>query len=95
MLWFLLGLFLLGLICGFVGRLFVSAPRRLGCLGTSLLGIIGSYAGGTLGALIFDEKWDIRRAGTIVGAIVGTVVILVLWRLVDRTGARPRRLRRY
>jgi uncharacterized membrane protein YeaQ/YmgE (transglycosylase-associated protein family) len=84
MIGFLIGLFILGLIAGAVGRLFVGSPRRLGCFGTALLGVIGSYAGGTLGALLFDEEFDIRRAGTIIGAIAGTIVVLALWRLFDR-----------
>lgn len=88
----LIGLFLLGLVAGAVARLFVRSPHRLGCLGTALLGIVGSYAGGTLGALIFNQKFDIRRAGTIIGAIVGTIILLGVWRLVDgrRSSSRAR-----
>jgi len=89
MLWFLIGLFLIGLISGFVARIFIKSPRRLGCLGTALLGIVGSYAGGTLGVLLFHEEFDVRRAGTLIGAIAGTLVVLGVWRIFDR----PRRLR--
>jgi uncharacterized membrane protein YeaQ/YmgE (transglycosylase-associated protein family) len=89
MLWFLIGLFLLGLVAGFIARIFIKSPRRLGCLGTALLGIVGAYAGGTLGALLFNDEFDIRRAGTLIGAIAGTLVVLGVWRIVDR----PRRLR--
>lgn len=84
----LLGLLFLGLIAGGIARLFVRSPQRLGCLGTALLGIVGSYAGGTLGTLLFNDKFDIRKAATIVGAIAGTIVVLAIWRLLDR---RPRR----
>jgi uncharacterized membrane protein YeaQ/YmgE (transglycosylase-associated protein family) len=89
MLWFLIGLFLLGLISGFIARIFIKSPRRLGFWGTALLGIVGSYAGGTLGALLFQDKLDIRRAGTLIGAIAGTLVVLGVWRIADRS----RRLR--
>ena len=83
MIWSVLGLLLLGLIVGAIGRLFISSPQRLGCLGTAVLGLIGSYAGGTIGALLFHDKWDIRKASTLIGAIAGTVVVLAIWRAVD------------
>ena len=89
MLWVLIGLLLLGLIAGFIARVFISSPRRLGCLGTALLGIVGSYAGGTLGALLFHDEFNIRRAATLIGAVAGTLVVLGVWRIFDR----PRRLR--
>lgn len=88
MLFYLLGLFLLGLIAGGIARLFVRSPARLGCLGTAVLGLLGSYAGGTLGALLFDDRFDLRKAGTILGAIAGSIVVLAIWRVFDRT---PRR----
>jgi uncharacterized membrane protein YeaQ/YmgE (transglycosylase-associated protein family) len=90
---FLIGLFFVGLIAGFIGRLFVRSPRRLGCLGTAVLGIIGSYAGGTLGVLLFHQAFDIRRASGIIGAIAGTVVILSLWRFIDHDDRRRRWVR--
>ena len=89
----LIGLFLLGLVAGAIGRLFVHSPARIGFWGTVLLGIVGSYAGGTLGALLFHDKFDIRKASTIVGAIAGTIVILAVWRAASRP-ARTRRLSR-
>lgn len=85
----LLGLALLGLIAGAIARLFVRSPARLGCLGTILLGIAGSYLGGTLATLLFDEEFDIRRTSTVLGAIVGTVVLLALWRVLDNGKRRP------
>jgi uncharacterized membrane protein YeaQ/YmgE (transglycosylase-associated protein family) len=89
MFWYILGLLLLGLIAGAIARLFVRSPGRLGCLGTAVLGVIGSYAGGSLGALLFNDKLDIRKASTFIGAVVGSMLVLGVWRLFDR--ARPRR----
>ena len=86
MLWFLIGLLLLGLIAGFIARIFIRSPRRLGCWGTALLGIVGSYAGGTLGALLFHDEFNIRRAATLIGAVAGTLVVLGVWRIFDRSG---------
>jgi uncharacterized membrane protein YeaQ/YmgE (transglycosylase-associated protein family) len=91
---FLIGLFFVGLIAGFIGRLFIRSPARLGCLGTAALGIVGSYAGGTLFAVLFDEDLDLRRASTIVGAIVGTLIVLAIWRAVAGPRESPRRIAR-
>lgn len=90
MLGFLFGLFLVGLIAGAIGRLIVHSPARLGFWGTVLLGVIGSYAGGTFGALLFHDTFDIGKASTLIGAIAGTVAILGLWRLALRGKVRSR-----
>ncbi len=89
MFWSLVSLFFLGLIVGFLARLVIRSPRPLGCIGTALLGIIGSFAGGTIGAVLFDEKFDIRKAGTFLGALAGTLIVLGVWRLA--AGRTPRR----
>jgi uncharacterized membrane protein YeaQ/YmgE (transglycosylase-associated protein family) len=88
---YVVGLLAIGLIVGAIARLLVRSPMRLGCMGTALLGIVGSYVGGTLGALIYHDTFDIRRAATLIGSIVGTVAILVVWRLLDGHGRLYRR----
>jgi uncharacterized membrane protein YeaQ/YmgE (transglycosylase-associated protein family) len=80
---YILGLLLVGLLAGALARLIVSSPQRLGCLGTSLLGIVGSYAGGSLYAILFNDKFDLRKASTFIGAVIGSIVILLLWRTVE------------
>lgn len=82
--WYILGLLVVGLLAGAIARLFVSSPRQLGCLGTAVLGIIGSYAGGSLYAVLFYDRFDLRKASTFFGAIIGSVLILVVWRAIDR-----------
>src|SRR5262245_5681355 len=46
MLWFILGLLLIGLVAGFVARAVVPGPDPMGVGGTLLLGLIGSFVGG-------------------------------------------------
>lgn len=84
----IIGLLILGLLAGAIARLFVGSPQRLGCLGTAVLGIVGSYAGGSLGAVLFDDKFDLRKASTFLGAIAGSIIVLAVWRVVDRGRAR-------
>jgi uncharacterized membrane protein YeaQ/YmgE (transglycosylase-associated protein family) len=80
----ILGLFFLGLFAGFIARLFVGSPTRLGCLGTALLGVIGSYAGGSLYELLFEDHFDLRKAHSFIGAVFGTIIVLLLWRAFAR-----------
>ncbi len=85
----ILGLFVVGLLAGALARLFVSSPQRLGCLGTVVLGIVGSYAGGSLWALLTQDSVDLRKANTFVGAVIGSIVVLAVWRAVSgRTRSR-------
>ncbi|HEY8300743.1 MAG TPA: hypothetical protein VIG48_02470 [Jatrophihabitans sp.] len=90
MILYILGLFLVGLLAGALARLLVRSPERLGCLGTALLGIIGSYAGGSLWAIIAYDRFDLRKASTFIGAVIGSVLVLLIWRLF--AGRRRRRL---
>lgn len=90
MFWSIVALFFVGLFAGAIARLFVSSPTRLGCLGTALLGIIGSYAGGSLFSVLFEDRFDLRKASTFIGAVIGSVLVLVVFRLVYRRTA-PRR----
>lgn len=89
--WSIVVLFFVGLFAGGIARLLIRSPERLGCLGTALLGIVGSYAGGSLATVLFQDKFDLRKASTFVGAVVGSLIVLAVWRLFDRRGRRVRR----
>ena len=87
---YILGLLLIGLLAGAIARLFVGSPERLGCLGTAFLGIIGSYLGGSLWAILFYNHFDLRKASTFFGSVIGSILVLLLWRFVDRVSSRRR-----
>jgi len=53
----------------------------MGWLGTMVLGIVGSLVGGTLAALLFGGTLEISAAG-LVGSIIGSIVVLLIWRAV-------------
>ena len=78
---------IVGLIAGFIARALVPGPDSMGWLGTMILGIIGSFVGGTLAALIFGGTLDVTPAG-LVGSIVGAIIVLLVWRAMG--GERPR-----
>lgn len=89
MLWFLLVLFVLGLVFGAIARLLVPGPDPIGILGTWALGVVGSFVGGFLGYVLFGADLDdgaVQTSG-VVGSIIGAVLVLLLYRLLS--GRRP------
>jgi uncharacterized membrane protein YeaQ/YmgE (transglycosylase-associated protein family) len=78
---------IVGLIAGFIARALVPGPDPMGWLGTMVLGIIGSFVGGTLAALLFGGTLDITPAG-IIGSIIGSIIVLLIWRAMG--GERTR-----
>jgi uncharacterized membrane protein YeaQ/YmgE (transglycosylase-associated protein family) len=70
---------IVGLIAGFIARALVPGPDPMGWLGTMILGIVGSFVGGTLAALVFGGTLELSASG-IIGSIVGAVIVLLIWR---------------
>ena len=90
----MIGALILGLLAGFIGRALMPGRQHMGLIATILLGL----AGAVVGWLVFtqllgigdDDAFDL---GGLVGAIIGTMVLLFAYeRLVargDRDEARP------
>jgi len=70
---------IVGLIAGFIARALVPGPDPMGWLGTMILGIVGSFVGGTLAALLFGGTLDVSPTG-LIGSIIGAIVVLLVWR---------------
>lgn len=91
MLWFILGLLIVGLIAGFLARLLVPGRDPMGVGGTILLGIVGSFVGGFLGWAIFGKDLEdgaLQPSG-LIGSIIGAVIALLVYRaMVDRRSVR-------
>lgn len=75
-------LLIVGLFAGFVARLLVPGKDPLSVGKTLLIGIIGSYVGGLLGYLVFNEDLDegALQASGIFGSVVGAVIVLLIYR---------------
>ncbi len=86
MLGFLIYLFVIGIVAGFVARLLVPGRDPMSFWATVLLGIVGSFIGGFLGYLIFDEDFDegALQASGIIGSIIGAVIALLIYRVIAR-----------
>jgi len=77
----LIGFVLVGLIAGYVARIVVPGPDGLGIFGTIVLGMVGSFVGGLLWNLFAGDGALRGRAG-LAGAILGTVITLLVYRVL-------------
>ena len=94
MIGFLISLFVIGIIAGFLARLLVPGRDPMGFWATVLLGIVGSFIGGFLGYVLFGKDLDegaVQVSG-IIGSIIGAVIALLIYRSL--TKSRRRRLLR-
>jgi uncharacterized membrane protein YeaQ/YmgE (transglycosylase-associated protein family) len=86
----------LGLLAGAIAKAIMPGDDPGGFIVTAIIGVVGALLGGFLAAALFDarpldEFFDIS---TWLTAIVGAIVLLVIYRLViDRGGQHPRRHR--
>ena len=78
----ILYLLIFGAIAGFIARLLVPGRDPIGFFGTILLGIVGSFIGGLLGYVIFNEDLNegAIQASGIFGSIVGAIIALLIYR---------------
>lgn len=89
MIGFILYLLVIGLVAGFLARLILPGPDPMSVLGTIALGIVGSFAGGFLGYVLFhkDGQDGAFQAAGVIGSIIGAVIVLAIYRAVN--GRRP------
>lgn len=84
MIWFILILLVFGFLFGLLARAIVPGDDSMSLVQTWALGVGGSLLGGFLGAAIFgfDSEDGALQAGGIVGSIVGSILLLLIVRLV-------------
>ena len=77
----MLGAVILGIVAGFLGRLIMPGRDKMGFIATTLLGLAGAVVGWVIFTYVLgigDE--DVFDWGSLIGAIVGVVVLLALLR---------------
>jgi uncharacterized membrane protein YeaQ/YmgE (transglycosylase-associated protein family) len=79
----IIGAIVIGIIAGYLGRLLLPGRDPMGFLQTVVFGIIGALLGWVLFTYLLgigdEDKFDL---GGIIGAIVGTMIVLGIWRAV-------------
>jgi uncharacterized membrane protein YeaQ/YmgE (transglycosylase-associated protein family) len=93
MIWELIVAILVGIIAGYIGRALLPGPDPMGFVATVLVGIAGALVGWAIFTYALgigdDDKIDF---GGILGAIIGTMLVLLVLRAVRGRGraATPR-----
>ena len=86
----MVGAIILGVVAGYIGRLLMPGRDKMGFIMTVLLGLAGSV----VGFLVFTELLGIGDdqmfdLGGLIGAIIGVMVLLLLYRLVLKDKEHP------
>jgi uncharacterized membrane protein YeaQ/YmgE (transglycosylase-associated protein family) len=83
----LIAAIVIGIIAGYIGRALLPGPDPLSFVGTVLVGIVGALLGWVIFTYLLgigdDDKFDL---GGIIGAIVGTMIVLLVVRAVRDRG---------
>ncbi|ASN52566.1 MULTISPECIES: GlsB/YeaQ/YmgE family stress response membrane protein [Sinomonas] len=84
-----IGFLILGLIAGAIAKAILPGKQGGGWLATLLLGVVGALLGGWIGGMIFKQDlmnsfWSLSAWIT---AIIGSLVVLLIWGLVTRRRA--------
>jgi uncharacterized membrane protein YeaQ/YmgE (transglycosylase-associated protein family) len=86
----MIGAIVLGIVAGYLGRLLMPGRDKMGFIATILLGVGGAI----VGFLVFtellgvgdDQMFDL---GGLLGAIVGVMILLGLYRMVLKDKQHP------
>ena len=86
----MIGAIVLGIVAGYIGRLLMPGRDKMGFIATMLVGLAGSV----VGFLVFTELLGIGDnemfdVGGLIGAIVGVMIVLGLYRAVLKDKQHP------
>jgi uncharacterized membrane protein YeaQ/YmgE (transglycosylase-associated protein family) len=74
-----------GLVVGLIARAIYPGPQSMGVAATILLGVAGSFVGGTLANALFGGGIFAMHAAGFVGSVIGALVLLALMVAASRT----------
>ena len=72
----LCGWIVFGFFAGLLARAITPGQHQMGFIRTTLLGVVGSFVGGVLGALISGRDMMVLEPSGFLGAVLGAIVLL-------------------
>jgi len=73
---------IIGGIVGLIARALVPGDDSMGCLGTIVLGVVGSFAGGFLASLFTSHEITQLRTSGLIMSVIGAIVVLLIFNAV-------------
>jgi uncharacterized membrane protein YeaQ/YmgE (transglycosylase-associated protein family) len=78
----------IGALAGWIAGMLVKGDEGYGVIGTIIAGILGAMVGGFLLGAVTGEDWTTGiNIPTIIAAVVGAVIVVLVWRTVARRGS--------
>ncbi|MCA9115822.1 MAG: GlsB/YeaQ/YmgE family stress response membrane protein [Planctomycetaceae bacterium] len=75
----IIGWIVFGLVVGAIARFLLPGRQSMGWIATMILGVIGSFAGGTIGSLLFGDGGSGIQPGSWISSILGALLVLFLY----------------
>lgn len=73
---------LIGGLIGLVARALVPGDDAMGCLGTIVLGVVGSFAGGFISAVITSHRVTHLHPSGLFMSVIGAVAVLLIFNAI-------------
>jgi len=83
----LCGWIVFGFFAGLLARAITPGQHRMGFIRTTLLGVVGSFVGGVLGALISGRDMMVLEPSGFLGAVLGAIILLGFASWLHRSSA--------
>jgi len=83
----LVSMLIWGVIAGFVARAILPGEDKMNLWQTALLGIAGSFIGGTLGVIFSSGGFDTFQTSGLIGSVIGAVIALIALRMYRKNNA--------
>jgi uncharacterized membrane protein YeaQ/YmgE (transglycosylase-associated protein family) len=80
----IIGWIVFGLLVGIIARFLIPGPQPMGIIMTTVLGVIGSFLGGTLYSLFQGGSITQPVASGWIGSIVGAILLLLIFGFVSK-----------